>query len=173
MQVVPTFTVVRSTGEVSGFTPAASSWLRRRHSPRPTGPDTYHRSDSSPPPLQGAKMHRAPALIHRVSSWSTIKRLYDTGSLRTPSRLAHQTRPIRQYWTVLTLSRLLPPTPGVPRGQAAASFTQPLRRPGHAGLPPPSDTTAPRGAPRAHRPRPPSPPRAVLDDRSRPADRAL
>ena len=59
-------------------------------------------------------MHRAPAPIHRVSSWSTIKRLYDTGSLRTPSRLAHQTRPIRQYWTVLTLSRLLPPSPAFP-----------------------------------------------------------
>ena len=29
------------------------------------------------------------------SSWSTIKRLYDTGSSRTPSRLAHQARPIR------------------------------------------------------------------------------
>ena len=47
--MVPTFTVVRLTGEASGFTPAASSWLRRRPSPRPAGPDTYHRSDSSPP----------------------------------------------------------------------------------------------------------------------------
>ena len=49
MRMVPTFTVVRLTGEASGFTPAASSWLRRRPSPRPAGPDTYHRSDSSPP----------------------------------------------------------------------------------------------------------------------------
>ena len=31
------FTVVRSTGEAPGFAPAASSWLRRRHSPRPVG----------------------------------------------------------------------------------------------------------------------------------------
>ena len=29
------------------------------------------------------------------SSWSTMKRSYDTGSLRTPSRLAHQARPVR------------------------------------------------------------------------------
>ena len=49
MRMVPTFTVVRLTGEASGFAPAASSWLRRRPSPRPAGPDTYHRSDSSPP----------------------------------------------------------------------------------------------------------------------------
>ena len=49
MRMVPTFTVVRLTGEVPGFAPAASSWLRRRPSPRPAGPDTYRRSDSSPP----------------------------------------------------------------------------------------------------------------------------
>ena len=36
-------------------------------------------------------------------------------SLRTPSRLAHRARPIRQYWTDPTSSRLLPPIPSVPR----------------------------------------------------------
>src|SRR3954470_6509584 len=30
---VPTFTDIRSTGEESHFVPAASSWLRRGHSP--------------------------------------------------------------------------------------------------------------------------------------------
>jgi hypothetical protein len=39
--VVPAFTVARSTGEAPGFAPAASSWLRRRPSPRPTRPSTY------------------------------------------------------------------------------------------------------------------------------------
>ena len=69
---VPTFTAVRLTGEVPGFTPAASSWLRRRHSPRPAGPDTYRRSDSSPPPTAVrlttpmTVTHRTPARIHRV-----------------------------------------------------------------------------------------------------------
>jgi len=42
-QVVPTFTVVRSTGEVPGFAPAVSSWLLRRPSPRPARPGTCHR----------------------------------------------------------------------------------------------------------------------------------
>ena len=39
--MVPTFTVVRSTGEAPGFAPAVSSWLRRRPSPRPARPDTF------------------------------------------------------------------------------------------------------------------------------------
>ena len=167
--MVPTFTVVRLTGEVSGFTPAASSWLRRRPSPRPAGPDTFTVPTVPHPdgrladdPHSGYAPHSSP---HPPgSSWSTIKRLYDTGSSRTPSRLAHQTRPIRQCWTVLTLSRLLPPDPGVPQGPAAASFTPLLRQRGDAGLSPPSETTAPRGARRA-RPRRRQPHRRTLWDR--------
>src|SRR4051794_24130342 len=31
-----------------------------------------------------------------------------------PSRLAHRARPIRQFWTDATLSRLLPPSPATP-----------------------------------------------------------
>src|SRR4051794_19137746 len=60
-----------------------------------------HRPDSSPrrPPAwltaPGTVTHRTPAPIHRISSGSTIKRLYDTGSSRAPSRLAHQARPVR------------------------------------------------------------------------------
>jgi len=99
--MVPTFTVVRSTGEAPGFAPAVSSWLRRRPSPRPARPDTYHRPDSSPPPRPpgwwpprgGYAPHTSPD--PPGSSWSTMKRLHDTGSLRTPSRLAHQARPVR------------------------------------------------------------------------------
>src|SRR5215212_9601580 len=119
-RVVPVFTVVRSTGEVSGFAPAVSSWLRRRPSPRPAGPSTSHRSDSSPPApaaWRAAETGRYAPLSSPYppgSSWSTIKRRYNTGSLRIPSRLAHQTRPIRQCWTVLTSSRLLPPSPAFP-----------------------------------------------------------
>jgi hypothetical protein len=66
------FTVVRSTGEASGFAPAASSWLRRRPSPRPAGPSTSDRPDSSPPTpatrlaARPAGMHRTPAPIRRV-----------------------------------------------------------------------------------------------------------
>ena len=43
----------------------------------------------------GTVTHRTPAPIHRILSGSTIKRLYDTGSSRAPSRLAHQARPVR------------------------------------------------------------------------------
>jgi hypothetical protein len=43
-----------------------------------------------------------------------MKRLYNTGSSRAPSRLAHQARPIRQCWADLPLSRLLPPSPTSP-----------------------------------------------------------
>lgn len=70
--MVPTFTVVRSTGEAPGFAPAVSSWLRRRHSPRPVGLDTL--AVPTVPRTRaavwltapGAVTRRAPAQIHRV-----------------------------------------------------------------------------------------------------------
>ena len=43
-----------------------------------------------------------------------MKRRNSTGFSRIPSRLAHRARPIRQYWTDTTLSRLLPPSPATP-----------------------------------------------------------
>ena len=43
-----------------------------------------------------------------------MKRRNNTGFSRIPSRLAHRARPIRQYWTDTTLSRLLPPSPATP-----------------------------------------------------------
>src|ERR1035437_5912063 len=42
------------------------------------------------------------------------ERRNNTGSSRIPSRLAHRARPIRQYRTDATLSRLLPPFPATP-----------------------------------------------------------
>ena len=72
LSMVPTFTVVRSTGEAPGFAPAVSSWLRRRHSPRPARPDTYKPSRQFPAPDYrladgpGTVTHRIPARIHRV-----------------------------------------------------------------------------------------------------------
>ena len=47
------------------------------------------------PAARPAGAHRTPAQIHRISSWLMLKRRYNTGSSRMPSRLAHQTRPIR------------------------------------------------------------------------------
>ena len=43
-----------------------------------------------------------------------MKRRNNTGFSRIPSRLAHRARPIRQYWTDATLSRLLLPSPATP-----------------------------------------------------------
>jgi len=59
-----------------------------------------------------------------------MKGRYDTGSSRTPSRLAHQARPIRQYWADLTSSRLLPPSPASPE-----SGCRQLHRPATTGQP--------------------------------------
>lgn len=79
------------------------------------------------------------------SSWSRIRRGYNTGSLRIPSRLAHQTRPIRQCWPVLTLSPLLPPAPAFlgsggrqlrPSGEPdAQEWARPVRRAGSRNPP--------------------------------------
>ena len=55
-----------------------------------------------------------PAQINRVSSWRRIKRVSHVGSSRTPLRPACRTRPIRSYWTVPSLSGLLPPSPAPP-----------------------------------------------------------
>jgi hypothetical protein len=62
------------------------------------------------------------------SSWQQLKRLYNTGSSRTPSRLAHRARPIRQCSIDPTLSRLLPPSPASP-----GSGCRQLHRPATTG----------------------------------------
>ena len=64
--VVPTFTVIRSSGEAASFAPAASPRLRR--SPSPWPPDRQDQSDPGVPARMGSA-HRDPAQIHRVLSW--------------------------------------------------------------------------------------------------------
>ena len=101
--------------------------------------------ESSPPSTTSRPVRTAtPAHIHRVRA-GQFKRLYNTGSSRTPSRLAHQARPIRQCWTDPTLSRLLPPSPATP-----GSGCRQLHRPAttaRSGVLTSIETTAPRGAP--------------------------
>ena len=58
--------------------------------------------------------HRKPANPPDYS-WHPVKRRNNTGSLRIPSRLAHRTRPVRQYRADATLSRLLSPRTDDPR----------------------------------------------------------
>ena len=114
MEMVPTFTAARSTGEAPGSTPAASPRLRRRPSPWPPSPREQYRTRSSPPePSRRSAPRTSP---HPPDwSWRCLKRRNDTGSSRIPSRLAHRARPIRQCWADPTLSRLLPPPPATPR----------------------------------------------------------
>ena len=131
--MVPTFTVVRSTGEAPGFAPAVSSWLRRRPSPRPARPDTYHRPDSSP--------RRAAAWLAAPTRLRTAHQPRSTGF-----ELVDDEEALRHRFLTYTFPSCSPGTarpvvpdrpdfvaaaptlPGVPQGQAAASFTQPLRR---------------------------------------------
>lgn len=82
-----------------------------------------------------------------------MKRRNETGSSRTPSRLAHRARPVRQCQTGATLSRLLPPHPATPGSgclqlHPAATTT---KRWTVSHLHP--QTTAPRGAPEAEQER--------------------
>ena len=71
-------------------------------------PEVPHRANC----LGGYAPHPSPHLPD--SSWCRMKRRNSTGFSRIPSRLAHRARPIRQYWTDATLSRLLPPSPAIP-----------------------------------------------------------
>jgi len=60
-------------------------------------------------------VRRVHPLSARFEVGTALKGLYDTGSSRTPSRLAHQTRPVWQYQAVLTSSGLLPALPSTSR----------------------------------------------------------
>jgi hypothetical protein len=65
-----------------------------------------------PPSGRGCAPHTSP---HPPGwSWRPMKRRNSTGSSRTPSRLAHRARPVRQSRADATLSRLLPPSPATP-----------------------------------------------------------
>jgi len=74
-------------------------------------------------------------------SWRHIKRRNNTGSSRIPSRLAHRARPIRQYWTDSTLSRLLPPSPANP-GSGCLQLSQAATTTWSWGLSPPTETSS-------------------------------
>src|SRR6266568_7147155 len=151
-RTVPTFTAARSTGEASGSTPAASPRLRRSPSPWPPDPESGVPAESSPSlEPDGCAPPTSP---HPPDwSWFHLKRRNEADFLRIPSRLAHRARPIRQCWTVATLSRLLPPFLAIPRLgylQLYSAATTPLKwTVFHLH---PEITAAPRGA---HQPGPP------------------
>lgn len=118
--MVPTFTVVRSMGEVPGFAPAVSSWLRRSPSPRPAGPDTCHRSDSSP--------HRPPTGCRCSARVRTALPPRSTGFERVDDQEALRHR----FLTYTVPSRSPGPTHPVVLGRpdfVAAAPTQTRRSP--------------------------------------------
>ncbi len=73
-RTVPTFTVVRSTGEAPGFTPAASPRLRRRPSPRPPDPGLCYPAESSPSSTTDDRCAPPPSPYPPDLSWSRLKR---------------------------------------------------------------------------------------------------
>ena len=99
----------------------------------------------------GFHAKRKPRTASRPISarFEPVLRLRDVNhwfALAVPSGPASRTRTIWQYWRVPTSSELLPTLTGAPRIRLLPASTQPLRRPGGGGLPPPLEHQAPRGA---------------------------
>ena len=84
-----------------------------------------------------------------------LEGLSNIGSSRTPFRLACRTRTIWQYWSVPTLSGLLPTLTPIPGIRLPSASTGSLRRADGGVLSSPHGSRAPRGAPsrstRCHR----------------------
>jgi hypothetical protein len=95
-RTVPTFTSDRSTSEAPSCAPAASPRLRR--SPSPWPPCRQHKpAQEFPTPAltaDRAGTHRSHPLSTRFEVVSALEERYGTGFSRTPSRLAHQARPV-------------------------------------------------------------------------------
>ena len=101
----------------------------------------------SRPPHPSGQSSTAPQPIS--TRFEPVHRLRDlnTGSSRTPSRLACRTRPVWQYQAVPALSGLLPTLPGDPRIRLPSASAGLLRQSNGEGLSPPLGHVAPHGAP--------------------------
>ena len=129
-RAVPTFTVVRSTSEAPGSTPAASPRLRRRPSPWPPDPDRKDPIGSSPSVVVDGQICAATQptstgleLVKPSRGVTTpIPRVYLPISLTAPGP-SGSTGPTR-------LCRGCSPPPRRPPDWIASSFTLPLRRQG-------------------------------------------
>jgi hypothetical protein len=93
--MVPTFTVVRSTGEASGYTPAASPRLRRRQF-TVASQSKLRRPDLEFPAPQFRRVRAANQPTSTGLELADRQEASDTGFLRIPSRLAHRARLIRR-----------------------------------------------------------------------------
>ena len=106
------FTVVRSSKEEPDYAPAASPRVRRSHSSWP--PERLMPTAPRVPRPAVGRVRTASSPHPPDSSWRLIKGVSHAGSSRTPLRPASRTRTIWQYWPVLALSGLLPPSPAPP-----------------------------------------------------------
>ena len=111
-EVVPTFTMYRSTGLASSSSPAASPRVRRRLSSWPPHRLQYtdfgvaSRSERACAADRPTSTRLEPAYpLRGFNHWFTFV---------TPFRLAYRTRAVWQCWPVPPLSGLLPPSPALP-----------------------------------------------------------
>jgi hypothetical protein len=117
--------------------------LRHHHgvaaasSPWPPGPDMEGHAGEFPPRNEGSGAHRIPARIRRVGAGASsrgvttpVPRVYLLALLTAPGPFG-SAGPARLRQGCSRLRRR-------PAASAALSFTQPLRRQGDEGLPPPS-----------------------------------
>jgi hypothetical protein len=141
--MVPMFTMHRSIGSTSSFSPAASPRLRRRHSPWP--PDWPCQPMSELSTGSWADTHRCPAHIHQIGAGCNMKGVQPLVHSRYASRSC-----------LADLSRLVVPThPAVVRaacrppqhllGRAALSFNGLLRQSDGGVLSSPHGYMAPHG----------------------------
>ncbi len=142
--MVPTFTDDRSTGEVPSFSPAASPWVRRR--PFPWPPCRPSSSTRGVVQVRDQDVRCDPAHIHQVGAGyglEGVRPLVPT-LVHLPALLAGpepsgSADSLRRYQGGSRPSLR-------PQGQAAHSFSRPLRQPTGGVLSSPHGQTAPRGA---------------------------
>ncbi len=144
-EMVPTFTMHRSTGEVPSFAPAASPHLRRRPSVWPPHRHSEPASESTTHRWWSCTADRPTST--RLEPACAITELYPlVQTAFTPSRHACRTRTVWRCRPVPALSGLLPPSPASP-----GSGCPQLQRPAATGQrwSPFTSTRymAPRGAP--------------------------
>ena len=156
-EMVPTFTMHRSTGEVPSFAPAASPRVRRRPSPWPPHRHSEPASESTTHRRWSCTADRPTST--RLEPASRLRGLYPlVQTAFTPSRLACRTRVVWRCRPVPALSGLLPPSPASP-GSGCPQLQRPAATDQRWSPFTSTRYMAPRGAPERHAPNDAAPPR--------------
>ncbi len=149
-RVVPTFTTNRSTREMPSYTPAASPWVRRRHSPWPPH-RPIHSGYGVAHLVFTVGAHDIPTQIHQVRVGSTLTELHPLVPLVHLLVSLAGPAPSGSTRTSRRCQDCSPPSPASPGSGC------PQLRPGFCDSPaarvshPSSVTMAPRGARTNHR----------------------